>query len=154
MHGCPGLPLRTACFLGNIAIVRELLTHGANPNTTTQDGPGAPLRLALRRNHREVIILLLQQGAAIPEGVTIDPALLAAAAAKDTIPGAVVAPVLPEDKRPDNLIEFSPSGISFAPPVDDALGDVGTDTQALGMELLFEEDDSLRSVSKKGNDQR
>lgn len=153
MHGCLGLPLRTACFLGNITIVRELLERGANPNTTTQDGPGAPLRLALRRNHREVIALLLQHGASIPEGVTIDPVLLTAA--KNAVTGPVVTPVLPEKEQPDNLIEFTPSGISFAPPVDDVVGEVGSDTQALGLELLlFEEDDSLRSPSKKGDDQR
>ena len=47
MHGCSGLPLRTACFEGNLAIVRELLNRGANPNAIASDGPGAPLRLAL-----------------------------------------------------------------------------------------------------------
>ena len=39
MHGSRGLPLRTACFEGNLAIVRELLTYGANPNAAASHGP-------------------------------------------------------------------------------------------------------------------
>ena len=41
MHGFVGLPLRTACFAGDIAIVRELLNRGADINAVASDGPGA-----------------------------------------------------------------------------------------------------------------
>ncbi|HSG23577.1 MAG TPA: hypothetical protein VLA64_11550 [Azonexus sp.] len=51
MHGFAGLPLRTACFEGNLAIVRELLNHGADINAIAGDGPSAPLRLAKRGKH-------------------------------------------------------------------------------------------------------
>lgn len=73
VHGCSGLPLRTACFEGNLAIVRELLNRGANPNAAASDGPGAPLRLALRNGHQDVADLLLQNGA-LPSGDTTIPA--------------------------------------------------------------------------------
>jgi hypothetical protein len=63
MHGFVGLPLRTACFAGEIAIVRELLNRGADINAVASDGPGAPLRLAQRGKHQEIIALLLAHGA-------------------------------------------------------------------------------------------
>ena len=59
MHGFAGLPLRTACFVGHPAIVRELLNRGADINAVATDGPGAPLRLAQRGKHQEIIALLL-----------------------------------------------------------------------------------------------
>lgn len=66
MHGFVGLPLRTACFEGNIDIVRELLRRGAKVDADAGDGPGAPLRLAKRRGHQSVAALLLLQGAQMP----------------------------------------------------------------------------------------
>ena len=71
MHGCSGLPLRAACFEGNLAIVRELLNRGANPNAIASDGPCAPLRLALRKGHQDIADLLLQKGAMPPGDITI-----------------------------------------------------------------------------------
>lgn len=71
LYGCTGLPLRTACFVGNPAIVRELLRHGADLNAPGGDGPGAPLRLALRCKHDDLVTLLLASGAQIPPGIII-----------------------------------------------------------------------------------
>ncbi len=137
MHGSRGLPLRTACFEGNLAIVRELLTYGANPNAAASDGPSAPLRLALRRGHKEIAALLLQQGARIPDGLAIDPAILAITS--EPLPGETVAPSLPEEK-PDNIIEFTPTQLRFATTETDESESFGTETNALSMDLLFLEE--------------
>lgn len=134
VHGFRGLPLRTACFTGNLAIVRELLGHGANPNAEASDGTGAPLRLALRRKHFDVAALLLQAGAIIPDGVSVDPAVYAISCAPLALEAS--APSLPVS--PDsNIIEYSPSEIMFADPDED----FGTQTDALGADLLFLEED-------------
>jgi uncharacterized protein len=71
IHGHPGLPLRTACFSGNVPIIRELLNHGADVNAPTADGPGAPLQAALRAGHTEIVALLLSRDARIPFGLEI-----------------------------------------------------------------------------------
>lgn len=63
VHGKRGLPLRLACFLGRLQIVRELLERGANLSADNGEGPGAPLRMALRGGHTEVITLLRIYGA-------------------------------------------------------------------------------------------
>lgn len=134
IHGFPGLPLRTACFTGNLAIVRELLGHGANPNAPASDGSGAPLRLALRCKHFDVAALLLQTGAIIPDGVSVDPAVYAISCTPLAIEAS--APSLPVS--PDsNIIEYSPGEIMF----DDPDQDFGTQTEALGTDLLFLEED-------------
>lgn len=57
-------PLHKACFLGDIQIMSELLTHGANPNITNSNGD-TPLMSAINR-HRDVeIIRFLLRGPAI-----------------------------------------------------------------------------------------
>lgn len=66
IHGYRGLPLRTACFMGNVPIVRELIARGANLDAPTADGSGAPLRLAMRAGHAEIVALLLAHNAQIP----------------------------------------------------------------------------------------
>lgn len=71
IHGFAGLPLRTACFVGNVPIIRELLNNGADVNAPTGDGPGAPLRAALRGGHNEIAALLLAHDAQIPFGLDI-----------------------------------------------------------------------------------
>lgn len=59
-HGCAGLPLRRACFLGYQEIVVELLQRGANPNAANADGPGASIRMAQRGGHKTIATLLQQ----------------------------------------------------------------------------------------------
>jgi len=101
IHGHAGLPLRTACFSGNVPIIRELLDRGANVNATTPDGGGAPIRLALRAGHREVAALLIARDAEIPFGLDVDPALLERA--------EILAGRVPENYIPD--LEFE--AVSF-----------------------------------------
>jgi hypothetical protein len=57
-YGFRGLALRTACFLGQKEIVLELLRRGANPEAANSDGPGAPLRMAVRGKRDEIIAIL------------------------------------------------------------------------------------------------
>ena len=73
IHGHPGLPLRTACFDGNVFIVRELLRRGADVNAPGGEGSGMPIRLAVRARQKEIVDLLLDFGAEIPFGLQIDP---------------------------------------------------------------------------------
>lgn len=177
MHGYSGLPLRTACFEGNLAIVRELLNHGANPNAAASDGPGAPLRLAMRKGHQDIVDLLLQAGAMLAESVEIPPEEVDTPI--DPFPAEVVAPSLPESE-PSNIIEFSPP--SLTPPTNEAIlpelpeskpgnliefssSDIllpiedadmsshfGTDTSVLSMDLLFLEENETPSVSPQATD--
>lgn len=153
MHGSRGLPLRTACFEGNLAIVRELLDHGANPNAAASDGPGAPLRLALRRKHNEIAALLLQQGAEIPDNLSIDPAIFNMTC--PPLPSEAIVPSLPDEPKPDsNIIEFTRTEIPSPPPLpsdhDNAMEAFGTETSALSMDLLFlEDDEALKPLGQR-----
>ena len=76
IHGYAGLPLRTACFSGNIVIIQALLERGADINAATADGPGALFRLATRAGHKEVIELLLAKNAQAPIDLIISPEIL------------------------------------------------------------------------------
>lgn len=83
MHGHPGLPLRTACFSGNLEIIRDLIEQGADVNAASSDGPSAPLRIAQRQNYHDVYSLLLLFGARVPadlnapqEAIEIDAPIL------------------------------------------------------------------------------
>jgi len=137
VHGHGGLPLRTACFEGNLAIVRELLARGADPNASAADGAGAPLRLALRRGHHEIAATLIQEGAHLPPGLTIPQEVLGIKSAP--LPGEAVVPALP-DTPADNLIEFTPSKLSFQTPgnsAPEAVDAFGTETNAISADLMF-----------------
>lgn len=138
VHGYCGLPLRTACFEGNLAIVRELLTHGANPNTATGDGSGAPLRLALRRGHQDIVALLLQYGATPPaEQAAAQPAREIECEAPSGKPAASKALF-------DNLGEFTPRNFRNSQTLDPLPADeaaFGTATEAISADLMFLEED-------------
>lgn len=141
MHGYRGLPLRTACFEGHLAIVRELLMRGANVNAAASDGPAAPLRLALRKGHQEIIALLLQQGAQIPQG-----SALPANVTELTLDDAVLSEI-PESKPDNNMIEFSHNDSFPALDLLDTPSQFGTETNVLSMDLLFHEEDEANLAS-------
>lgn len=146
IHGHSGLPLRTACFEGNLAIVRELLARGANPNASAADGAGAPLRLALRRGHHEIAALLIQEGAHTPTGMAIPSEVLGVRCAP--LPGEAVVPTLPEAQY-DNIIEFTPSKLSFQTPgtaAPEAAESFGTETNAISADLLFLDEEEIPPI--------
>lgn len=143
MHGFTGLPLRTACFEGNLAIVSELLNRGADINAIAGDGPGAPLRLAQRGQHREIVALLLAHGA--KEILAASQTTSATASTevpplnpgKATIKQAVKAEETPSG-LPDNNIEFTryePSETGEIEEIDLTAG-YGVDTNLLTLDLL------------------
>lgn len=139
IHGCAGLPLRTACFEGDIAIIRELLRHGANPNAMAADGPGAPLRLALRSGHPEIAALLLEHGAEVPPGLTLPeevnawrgklPLAASTPANAPLLPEEATSPAQAEPASPHPYLDLDIEEIGV-----DACH--GTNTQLLTMELL------------------
>lgn len=149
MHGRRGLPLRTACFQGNPEIVRELLIRGADPNVAADDGPGAPIRLARRRGHIEVLDLLFQHGArdfAAAPLMDAPPLDATTASAAETQP----APK-PAAAHHDNVIEYEAVDFDFSdfkekdvgtestviPIHADATTEFGTETRLLSMDLIF-----------------
>lgn len=145
MHGHAGLPLRTACFKGDLAIVRELLKHGANPDAGASDGPGAALRLALRCGHQDIAGLLLQHGAKVPDGLVIDPAIIPARS--EPLPAQTAPSPTPPLQPADNLIEFTPSEIRYSAANDSETLDIfGTETSALSADLLFLEDNEVPPI--------
>lgn len=171
MHGCNGLPLRTACFEGNLAIVRELLNRGANPNAVASDGPGAPLRLALRKGHQDIVDLLLLTGAIPPKDMVPPPPVILNAPSIP-LPDEAVAtsgtsqdnaiefssydvpsPTEPashqplSDSKPGNLIEFSSSDLPLSADEAEVPNHFGTDTSLLSMDLLFLEEDEIPDAS-------
>lgn len=146
MHGFAGLPLRTACFMGDLPTVRQLLQHGANPNITASDGPSAALRLALRCGHRDIAGLLLQHGASIPAGLAIDPELIPTPAPQPQ------QSALSAGKPADNLIEFTPSGFDYRAANDSETLDIfGTETKALSADMLFLEDNEIPPIDWKAH---
>ncbi|MBP6188914.1 MAG: ankyrin repeat domain-containing protein [Azonexus sp.] len=179
VHGCRGLPLRTACFEGNLAIVRELLNHGANPNAVASDGAGAPLRLALRKGHQNIVDLLLESGAT-PNAGTATPLDSLEGPAPHLPDEAIVTPSQAHD--PGNIIEYSSSSLplpsseasepsltedltdntidfSYADnhlPFDDAEAptDFGSATNVLSMDLLFLDENETPELSLRPADKQ
>jgi ankyrin repeat protein len=146
MHGSRGLPLRTACFIGDLAVVRHLLQRGADVNAPAHDGPGAPLRLASRQGHKQVVALLLQHGAQIPEGLRIE---------AETLTNISSEPLA--DKADGPLVPLSPSSDDFSlslPELDiepqvveepeiHTDDEVGNETRLIGLDLLFLDESPL-----------
>lgn len=151
MHGQPGLPLRTACFVGNLAIIRELIAHGADVNAAGSDGPCAPLRLAIRCRHHGVAALLIKQGAIIPEGLSLNQDILAQVDALDAPPVVFEAPSLPEDSFSASAPPLSPEATTLDLEVDARQADsMGTETRMLTMDLLrFNESDEEHALPER-----
>lgn len=143
MHGFTGLPLRTACFTGNTAIVADLIKHGADVNAAGSDGPSAPLRLARRRGHDDIFGLLLKHGAQVPADVSAPQPTLDCVLPPLDFPAA---PPPPAGEPPGNLIEFTPP--DPIPAVDDEFGE---ETRLLSMDLFFEQQDAPPVGSPEAN---
>lgn len=137
MHGCAGLPLRTACFSGNTAIVSTLIKHGADVNAAGSDGPSAPLRLARRRGHDDIFGLLLKHGAQVPDDVKAPQPVLNCAIPPLEFPAAPK----PADERPGNLIEFSlpETTAATSASAEEGEGEFGEQTRLLSMDLFFDQ---------------
>lgn len=143
MHGFVGLPLRTACFAGEIAIVRELLNRGANINAVASDGLGAPLRLAQRGKHQEIIALLLAHGA---ESMLATPPTTPATAPIEALPlrpdEAFAHPPIKAEEAPaalpDNTIEFTRDEPEATVDIEEIhmTSSYGIDTNLLTLDLL------------------
>lgn len=143
MHGFVGLPLRTACFAGEIAIVRELLNRGADINAVASDGPGAPLRLAQRGKHQEIIALLLAHGA---ESMLATPPTTPATTPIEALPlrpdeAFAQQPIKAEEApaaRPDNAIEFTRDEPEATVNIEEIhmTSSYGIDTNLLTLDLL------------------
>jgi len=143
MHGFAGLPLRTACFEGNLAIVHELLRRGADINAIAGDGPGAPLRLAQRGRHQAIVELLQAHSAgsipattptALPTANIEAPPLQPAQAPADEPVKADEAPAA----LPGNNIEFTryePDETVDIEEINLTAG-YGVDTNLLTLDLL------------------
>jgi ankyrin repeat protein/uncharacterized protein len=69
-----GSPLRSAAFFGHVAVATILLRYGADPNQTHHPLDTPPLLSAIQNGRRDMIKLLLENGAnanpAIPYGST------------------------------------------------------------------------------------
>jgi ankyrin repeat protein len=157
IHGHPGLPLRTACFEGETAIVAELIRRGANVNAPGSDGHGMPIRLAARAGHRAIIDLLVANGAEIPHGVLIDfapPEALAPATPQppeETAPSSLDIPLL--DELTTSQLSLSPRQEYPLIEEVDAQGCYGVDTNVLNQDLLrLVDDPEPRTSSRRSRD--
>jgi hypothetical protein len=140
IHGCTGLPLRTACFEGDIAIVRELLSHGASPNAMAADGSGAPIRLALRSGHPEIAALLLEHGAELPPGIVLPTDVTESLGELTPTEEESSTPLLPEDPEVETsstqIAEETHPYLGLSIEEVDVNSHYGTDTNLLTMDLL------------------
>ena len=152
VHGFSGLPLRTACFAGDLAVVRELLRRGANVNAATADGPGAPLRMALRGRHPDIVELLQAEPLAVAEAVSeppvkqasklLEPLVYEAPAnptptVEPTVESTVTPTVEPvPEKNSGNMIEFTSYLANHPIEEVDISSCYGVDTNVLDMDLM------------------
>lgn len=141
MHGQRGLPLRTACFLGNLSIVSELIRRGADVNATGADGVGMPLRLALRAGHKAVVNQLLKHGAMIPADVRIGAQFLAEVDSLDLPPLELEVPHLPPSIGTDS------ETIRIIEETQPKTDSIGSETRLLAMDLLRFNDDEDNQVA-------
>ena len=67
--GEPGLLMGMACFLGHVAIVRELAGRGATVDFPDNALPTSPLSMAVRGGRTEVVRALIELGVEVPAGM-------------------------------------------------------------------------------------
>lgn len=68
-EGEPGLVIGLACFFGHLPVVRELVRRGALVNLADNRLPTSPLSMAIRGGRKEVVRLLVELGAVVPEAM-------------------------------------------------------------------------------------
>lgn len=68
-EGEPGLIMGLACFFGHLAVIRELVARGAPVDLVDNRLPTSPLSMAIRGGRKEVVRLLIELGASVPEGM-------------------------------------------------------------------------------------
>jgi hypothetical protein len=144
MHGFKGLPLRTACFAGDPAVVKALLDHGANPNALASDGPAAPLRAALRAGKHDIVRLLIEHGSDVPVGLEL-PLGIDLPAGQMLPPDDAFLPIYQADplakeapKSPvkdDNALDFTPTFSTADVEEVDIKACRGVDTSILSIEF-------------------
>jgi hypothetical protein len=107
------------------------------------DGPGAPIRLALRAGHPAIAALLVQHGAAIPPGIGLPADVMNRVGSLEPVAEEVAAPRLPDTPDTDSDVEFEFE--ATAPFPSHLIEEVdinacyGTDTHLLTMDLLRHE---------------
>ena len=176
VHGVSGLPLRTACFIGNTDVARALLERGADINARGGDGSAAPLRLALRCGHLAIAELLLDRGVLVPADVQIPPSLwkttdhsTLVAHIPPTVDLADHEPSAPEfnsgndekpplefytpiKEQPPLVVEETPPTVPEGLPAEPEIEEVdieacyGTDTNLLGLDLLRMAEETERAA--------
>lgn len=136
IHGFAGLPLRTACFTGEISIIRELINRGADVNALTADGTGAPLRLAMRAGHSDIVALLLANLAQVPEDLDIPPALFERARAISA--GQLESLDVPMLEFESDVLPETPDAAPASQPVSGMIGDNVIEFDEAGPEDIIE----------------
>lgn len=155
-HGVPGLPLRIACFNGQLDIVRELASKGASV-TPDHANPLADnlVSLAVRGGQKDTVRLLIELGAEVPAGLQTGLSLLellaaqgvanrsgrdkkAAPPANRPAPPRIVesAPAAPAaDAERANLPDWMAQAAGEIEQID-LQGCVGVDTNALNDDVM------------------
>ena len=134
-----GAALRTACFEGDAAIVRELYSMAPTRMPKRAMGLAQLLRLALRRGHPEIRRPVAPARCAGPEN-----APAAEEAATASTPALAPETASAMGNSDGNLIEFTQSEIKYSKTVDyDLLENFGTDTRALSLELALLGEDEV-----------
>ena len=121
-----GLPMGVACFMGFVDIVRELVQRGAKVNLPDNNLPTSPLNMALRGGKTEVVRVLIELGAELPDdlktGLSVHDVLLAQLKAQ----------------RAGKATQKTLEALGVQPEFEEieVLSCAGTDTQVLDAEML------------------
>lgn len=124
--GDAGLAMGVACFMGFVDIVRELAGRGVIVNLPDNSMPTSPLNMALRGGKTEVVRVLIELGAELPDdlktGLSVHDILLAQLKAQ----------------RAGKATQRTLEALGVQPEFEEieVLSCAGTDTQVLDAEML------------------
>jgi hypothetical protein len=68
-EGESGLAMGMACFMGHVEVVRELVARGAAVNFDDNAAATSPLAMAVRGQRKDIVRLLIELGADLPDGM-------------------------------------------------------------------------------------